>query len=501
MSDFIPNKRGLSRVFIIPGGARPDHAPVFMSCMRAQAQSKEFGDVEDIEAPHMSRPGAFVKIGEVQGADGRAQTTLEGRYALDIRSELLKWAKLRCPVDVHLHWGDCEDLSDFNSFKKIAVYEEARLTSWETDEAGALQSDDEASILESAPISGRNLFEYVPLNFSKKAEDLTTKEITDVIYCDDPSCGNCADESDGCKVAFAVTIGEGGSPGTPPDILYTLDGGLTWYAHDIEELDSAQDARGVACLGSNVVVISEDANSLVYAPLTDFDGEADPEFEEVTTGFEAGGAPNAIWSVGNKAWIVGAGGHIYVLTDPSAGVTVQDNSIATISDYKCVHAISRYFAIAGGDGGVIAVTEDGETWALSPSTPVGVGTTINAIYAKTKKEWFIGTDGGQIYYTLDGGQHWTEATFPGSGSGEVEDIVMANSTVMYVAHTTAGNVGRVLASFNGGYDFVVLPQMPGLLPGAEKYSALAACAYDPDKLIAVGIDDDGSTGIITLGTD
>jgi len=46
-----PLQSAYSRVFIIDGGARPDHAPEFMSCMRAGSPDWGFGDITNIECP------------------------------------------------------------------------------------------------------------------------------------------------------------------------------------------------------------------------------------------------------------------------------------------------------------------------------------------------------------------------------------------------------------------------------------------------------------------
>lgn len=499
MSDFIPATTGMSRVFLAEGRLRVDHAPEYFSCYRAQAVSKGFGDVTDIECPDPERPGAYIKIGQYQAGDERATVTLEGRYAVDLRSRMLQLGTKKCPLDVVIHFGDCEDLSDFNNFKKALYLVDAQLTSYDTEDLGSLQSEDTAPVNETVEVSARLIYDIISLTFAKKAEDIVTNEVLDVVICDEVSCGNCAEESGGCEKVFAVTKAAGGSPGTPPDVVFTLDGGLVWYAHDIDTLLTTEDPTGVHCVSGYLVVVSNDAGSESYVDLDELDGIQDPAFIEVTTGFVTGGEPNAIDSVGTKAFIVGDNGYIYQMTDPTSGVTVLDAGVATTSKLLDVDMLNRNFAVVVGNDGVIIVCEDGETWQLAESSPVGVGVPINAVLVLSKNIWLIGLSNGTLYYTLDGGENWTLKGFPGSGSGSVADLVKASDEVLYMSHTTAAGVGRVLASFDAGHSWVVLPQDVGLMPKADAFNALAACEADPELLVAVGLDDDGSDGIIVVG--
>lgn len=500
MSDFVPARTGLSRVFLIERRAGPDHAPAFQACMRAQAVSKTLGDITDIECPDPNRPGAYIKVGDFQTGDERATVTLEGRLALELRSTLLKLASKKCPLDLQLHFGECEDLSDFHSFQKVLMLEAARISTYDTEDLGSLQSSDEAPINEMAEVSARVIYDIINQTFALKAEDLVTNEAIDAVVCDEVSCGDCSDESDGCEKAFVLTIAAGGSPSTPADVVFTVDGGETWYAHDVDTLGAAEDPDALACLVGYLVVVSNDSASLHYADLDDFDAfGTDPTWTEVTTGFETGGEPNAISSIGVVAFVVGDGGYIYKLTDPPSGVEVQDAGTATTDNLLAVDALSATFAVAVGQNGAIVVAEDGETWQVAESTPVGAGIHLNTVAVKSRSEWWIGTSDGRVFYTKDGGEHWTQKGFPGDGSGVVRDIVIATDSIMYISHDTTAPRGRILASFNGGYSFKALPMTPGVLPATDRFSALAACKADPELLLAVGLADDGSDGSIVVG--
>jgi len=501
-TSFNPAVTGNSRVFLIDGRARADHRPAYQSSVKAGSPSQDFGDVTKIEVPSSSEFGKFIEVGQIRGATDRVTITLTGRYALDIKSELLKFARGGCALDLHINFGACTNPSDYNTFQKKVVIENAFLTNWSTEDMGALGSDERAKVDESVDVSGRDIYELKPVNWAERGGDVVTNELVDSAICDTASCGDCQDESDGCQKFFAISLAAGGSPSTPADVVFSIDGGSTFLAHDIDSMGVGDDPDEVDCVGSYLIVVSEDSGGLHYALLSEFDGTTDPDFTAVTTGVVSGGEPRAIGAdpTNNIAFVAGAGGYIYSLTDPTAGLTVLDAGVSHTDQYNAVDTFNEDFAVAVGNSGIIAKTENGSTWT-SVSTPVGVGVNINTIAIKNKDEWWIGTDTGHLYYTLDGGTTWTEKAFSGSGSGIIWHVEIANDTVMYMAHETSANSGRILRSTNGGYDWAVMPEGVGSLPLNDRVNAVAACSNNPDIVFGVGLADDASDGFIIVGSD
>ena len=500
MTDFIPATTGLSRVFVIEGRAGPENAPVFYSCYRAQALSQSFGDVTDIQCPDPTRPGKYVTVGQYQSGEERAEITLEGRYAIDIRSTLLRLARMKCAVDSQVHFGDCEDLSDHNAFKKILFLENALLSAYNTEDLGSLSDDDTSAVNESVDLSADEVYDIIAATWATNAGDLVTNEVVDVTICDEVSCGgDCGPPSSGCNRIFAITLQAGGSPGTQGDVVYSVDGGTDWYAHDIDSLGAAQDPSGVDCLKGYLVVVSNDNGYAHYALISEFDEfGTDPDFTEVQLGFIS--PPNDIFAVDTMAFIVGDAGYIYAMDTAPNGVTVLDAGTLTPSNLLRVHALSESFAVAVGEDGIILFTENGIDWQVLTTPPVGVGIDITALALKSKQEWWIGTDAGDLYYTVNAGLNWTEKAFPGSGAtvDVLSDIVIQTDSIMYVSYINDTPIGVVVGSFNGGYDFVAMPLGTALFPANLAINRLAACLVDPELVVAVGIEA-GTDGIIVTG--
>src|SRR5690554_4202674 len=260
-TSYRPLVNSYTRVFTIEGGARVDHTPVYRGCWRAGGIEQEAGDIERIECPSDGAYNEFDEIGIIQGARSRATSSVAGKYPADVKSALLKLFLKGCVVDLQVHIGSCQDPTKFNDYDKAIILENTYFTNYSADELGALSSEDRAEVMEQADISARRFYEVTPLSVAARASDVIQNELVDVIVCDNKSCGDCDDESDGCKKIFAVTKAAGGSPAAVADIVYNLTKGAgSWYAHEIDSLMANEEASGVACVGSYIVVVANGSN-------------------------------------------------------------------------------------------------------------------------------------------------------------------------------------------------------------------------------------------------
>ncbi len=496
---FVPAQSGLSRVFLIEGRARADRVAEFLAPLRMMSLEQGFGDVENIYSPHPRKYDAFEVVGQIRGEEERPTTQLQGRYALDVASRLLELAKIGCAVDVQLHMGQCSDPSEFNEFTKAIILEDALIPNWATDELGALQPDEKSPVNETADISAAEMYEVLEIATSERAGDVVTNEVVDVVFCDAISCGDCEEYSPGCNKIFAVTLAAGGSPGTPADVVFSLDKGATFLAHDIESL--AGDPTGIACVSSYVVVTSNDDASIEIALKSEFNATDDPVFTSVLAGIVAGGEPNDISSLGSKAFICGDGGYVYTTIDPTAGVVVVDAGVATTDNLNAINALNEEFAVAVGDSGAVVYTESGNLWQAVALRPVGVGVDLISVLVHSELYWLVGTNDGRMFYTFDKGQTWTEKTFAGSGTGNVFDITRSKDSVLWMSHATTAPAGRIFRSYNGGNSWTQVPEGTGILPANDRINALAACEWDVNLIVGVGLADDAADGFIVLGED
>jgi len=496
MSDFLPAVNAFSRVFLIDGGARPDHKPDFQACLKAGALDWSQGDVERVECPDPDRYGEFIEKAEIQGASERPTLPLMGRYAADVASTLLALAQKRCDVDIQVHFGKCTDPRQFNQFTKAIVFEKGRLTNYSTEDLGALSSDENAKIDESTDVSGREFYEVLPISYAEKAKDVVVNPLADVVICSQQSCGDCDDEDDGCDKIFAISGSTGGSPGTAPDVVYSGDAGANWAADDVTELGATSTGDSIFCIGDYVVVVSHSDDSIVYKDKATLLAGTAGGWTEVTTGIVGAGSPIDASSVGNYAFIVGDGGYVYGTDDPTAGVTVLDAGVATAQNLAAVSAYSDDFAVAVGAAGAIIFTQDGVSWTASPTAPSA--NAMTAVLAKNEDEWFASI-ATQLYYTRDQGVTWTAKNLPVTPTN-ITDIAMSKDSVLYVSIVYGGH-GRIYRSYDGGYSWINTPEGVATIPASDSFNAIAACTNDANFVVGVGLADDGADGIVVVGQD
>lgn len=494
-----PLKTGFTRVFMIEGRARGDREPSYESSTRMMGVDYAFGDVEDIKVPDPDNYDKFLVVGQVRGEEERPSTSLQGRYAVDVRSELLRLAKIGCSVDVQLHMGACTTPSIFNEFSKAIVLEDVLISNYGTDELGALSPDERAVVNETADISAAKIYEVLPVGASEVAGDLVLAEVVDVVIADSLTCGECDVYSDGCQKIFALMLGGGGSPGALPDVVFSLNQGGNWYSHDVDGAGDADILTAIAVVAGYVVVTDQTRVSHLYADVDEFDETQDPAFAEVTANYV--GAPNDMWSLGPRAFIVGEDGYIYLLSDPTGGPTVLDTGAASGGDdLNAVHAIDAENAVAVGNSGAVVYTTNGALWTAATSRPLGVGEHLRCVWMRSKTEWWVGSDTGQIFYTIDAGVNWTEKTFAGSGAGVVWDLQFPTDSVGWFAHATATDVGRMFRSYDGGYSWQAIPEGTAIFPASDRITALYGCPFDVNVAVGVGLADDATDGIIVMAT-
>lgn len=493
------SKTGFTRSFVIEGRARGDHKPSYSSQMKLTGLTQSFGDITDIEIPDPGAYNNFLKVDRIQGQVGRATFTLTQRYAAAIKSILLKLAKARCSLDVQLHMGECTDPSAFNSFSKSIILEDVVLTNWAPDDLGALSGDENNPVNEKSDMSAASVYEVVPLSFAERAQDTVTLEILDGTICDALSCGTCGLESDGCKKVYTISTAAGGSPTTPADVVFSLDKGATWKAHDVDTMVTSEVPGGIACMGLYLVVFSYTTPAMHYALRSEFESGADPAFTKITTGFVAGHGPNSAFSFNGKVFVVGDGGYVYWSEDPTAGVTLLDAGLATASKLNRVHAFDEDHAVAVGNDGAIIYTTNRTSWSQSPGTPCAFGTHILGVAMKSWTEWWITAANGTMWYTLNSGISWTQKTVPGTAPSSLKSISFSTNSVGFLAGTVSSH-GRLYRTFDGGYSWIPLPESIGTMPLSDRFNKAIVCSLDPDFVVAVGLGDNATDGIIVVGT-
>jgi hypothetical protein len=282
----------------------------------------------------------------------------------------------------------------------------------------------------------------------------------------------------------------------PSEVVYSSDSGATWGESAIASMALSDQAIGAECVGTRLVVISNNGLAHNYASLSDIVSGA-ASWVEVTGGYVVSKGPNAIFSLGSTlTWIAGNGGYIYFSEDITAAVEVQLAGTITVQNLLAIHGSdSRNLVAVGASNAIVNSRNGGQTWASVTGPAAGVA--LNAVWVRSAEEWLVGTAGGKLYFTRNSGVSWTEIAFPGSGAGQVRDIRFASPTVGYLAHDTADPRGRILRTIDGGNSWYVLPEEEGIaFPLNDRINSIAACGDDVNVVFGGGLGDNGTDGFL-----
>ncbi len=484
-----------ARLWLTENGASPANAPEYKGFARVTNPTVSRGSTTQIRIPDPNRYGSFLTVGTVRGVPDPGSVNIESRRELGTVSELLRIFNKQCAVDVQVHFGDCQDPQNFSDgWDTVRIFEDVEPQQWSGSDHGAFDEGNDGALTETLGVNFARVYDVKKLRAAEVASSDLTDEAVDVIIADQVTCGQCGRVSDGCQIAFILVGDTSGSPGLPPKVLFTEDGGSTWSSSVITTLGLAESPLRLAAVGTDLVVVSNDSGSLHYANINDIlDGTE--SWSEVATGFDGSGAPNAISSVArDRTWIAGDGGRIYLTTDPGSGVTEQADGSQTAQNLLDIHALDRNNVVAVGESNAVLVTANGgSTWAAVTGPAPGVN--IRTVWMLSVNDWIVGLNDGTLYYTRNAGTTWTAKSFPGSGAGTVRHVRFASKNVGYMAHVTAAAAGRILRTIDGGNSWVVLPEEAGqTIPANDAINRVAPCPDDPNICFGVGLAADASDG-------
>jgi photosystem II stability/assembly factor-like uncharacterized protein len=186
-------------------------------------------------------------------------------------------------------------------------------------------------------------------------------------------------------------------------------------------------------------------------------------------------------------WVGTNLGRIYFSGDSGVTWTLQENAAIHAADWQWLQFIDDRTGFAGGDADVVAVTVDGgNTW--SQMTAPGNGDDITTGRAFNPNQLWVGTDGGDIFFSNDGALTWTARTFAGTGTGGIDDMSWLNDHIGMLSHRSAAPLSTVYLTKDGGKNWETVTGVTNL--GLNKLFMVS------NKLAYAAGEVSGGTGVI-----
>lgn len=448
--------------------------------------------------------GAYRQIGESTDAPDFASSTINFLE----RHGGIPWVDYDagCPNNFYEVVGPCKRPDDFingwSDFVKIYSYGRAN----SHDESGNTTQDSDDASMTAVEFMFMAIYKIGALLFGEKGAGEVEREVVDLVWAGGIDCGACGPNDDGTKRLYAVTKSSGAaSPGTPAEIIYTIDGGANFSQQNITGLGGTVDPTGIDIVGNYLVVLDTAGNGYWFAELNTLTG-VPGTWTNVTTGFMTSKQPTDIWVAGSsEVYFSANGGYVYRSTDIPSGVTVVEAANANTSNYVRIHGQDDDIVVVGDSGKIVKSGNRGVTWANVTLSPTSA--TVRAIRVLDTYRYWIGTSGGFVYYTINGGETFVLQTLPGGTLAVIDDIVAATDEVIYISARTATPTGRLITTWNGGQKWTssaVTTQRIQNLPTASRFNRIAVPSTgqettDTNTIALGGLSGGGTDGILELG--
>lgn len=453
--------------------------------------------------PSRRAGGAYRLIGETTDAPDFPTATLNFME----RHGGVPWVDYDagCPNNFYEVVGPCKRPDDFiNGWSDfVKIYSWGRANS-KSESGNTTQDSDDASMT-AVEFAFAAIYKIGTLLFGEKAAPEVEREVVDLVFAGGIDCGACGPGDNGTNRLYAVTKSSGAaSPGTPAEIIYTVDGGLSFAQQNITGLGGTVDPTGIEIVGNLLVVLDTAGNGYWFSEINTLTG-VPGAWTNVTSGFVASKQPTDIYAVSpSEVYFSGNGGYIYKSTDIASGVTVLDAGNVNTSNYVRIHGQDDTIVVVGDSGKIVKSNNRGITFGNVTLSPTSA--TVRAVLVLDDYRFWIGTSGGKVYYTVNGGETFTEQSLPGGTITVINDIVAATDEVIHIAAQTA-SAGRVITSWCGGQKWASNATNNARLanvPTATRFNRLAAprtgqATTDSNTLALGGLSGGGTDGILTLG--
>ena len=469
-------------LWVQPDG--PNTPVYFLGCHDLGDISEPSGSIELLRC--MDKKGGWKTVGSTQAPPDAVTTSIES-----LTFATRDWLeKIACNFTLYSLQRSGGEPDIFTNYIRALALNNARITS--VTDKGIVHHEEETGSTQSRDIEA---WPPVIRTGSLTARRETTSETTALndVYTYSPL--DCEDRvKPGDKV-----IATADASGYTGNVLQTLDAGVNWAA-----LAADPFASGKPILSGVAFPISDTVIRLLVAKVAPAGAQGQIAYSDdngaTWTLVSIGGATAAHGAVDSGAlfaldqghvWLASAKGYVYFSSDGGMTWTAQTAGTLTAKDVHAISFLDENYGLAGCVDDVLLITSDGgTTWELTAAV-TGSGDHIYCV-APSGDYWWVGTDGGSLYYSRDNGATWTERSFSGSGVGSVDDIVFANELVGYALHNSASPVGEILVTINGGYSWkaITTPANTGL-------NALTIA--DVSTVYAVG-EVEGGTAVIVKVT-
>ncbi|MEO8608912.1 MAG: hypothetical protein ABI690_13555 [Chloroflexota bacterium] len=487
-----------ARIFVQHEGSSPANPYEYVGPLSLGGLQHDLGTGEPILIPSSEVRGKFDSVDTTSPPPSLPTTDFTQAMDRLLRDFWWDLRKRGCRFNMAIVLGVCQRPDDPDDFDGKILVRDSQLTAFNTD---AFNTPSEDAVVN---LTGSLLLEdfdrFMPLGVGSIMGASVLTESLDGLFADKVQCGSCGTPSDGCQRLYVLTKDDATDPENliGSNIAYSINGGGASAADEIDSLNGLG-ARRIAQVGRYIVAVSDTDDSHHFKLQSSIDAGTLGGWTKVPTGYVATHGPRAIWSKSpSQTYIVGELGYIYQMRKPSSGVTVLSDGTVTSQTLNDVRGFGSTIVAVGNSNAIVVSPNRGRSWELVVG-PV-VGQNINTVEMVSKSIWFIGYANGKGYFTTDAGDHWTLLDLPPTASA-INMIRFVDEIVGYLC-LVDGGAGEIYRTGDNGYSWHTDDGDSSYLdgvPASGRYNFVAPCPGNYNRLLAGGIDDTGTDGVVALG--
>lgn len=487
-------KSGQFSIFVQSAGSSPANPYYYIGCMSLGGFTEDLGTPDPIYCPSSEIPGVFNIVDSTTPPRALPTTDFTMHGSRLMNDFLWDLRKRGCLINMKVKASNCARPDDPDDFQSELIGIKSKLTNFTTGAFHSLGEDAVWDLTGSWQL--RSFDRFLPIQAGEVADTSTFSEALDGMFADKVQCGDCGDVSDGCQKSYVLTTTITASPALAAQLVHTINGGGTWSTDNINTLGT-QAANALAHVGNRIVVVSSVDLAHHFKAQSTIDAGTASGWTRVTSGYVASKGPRAIWSRNpNQTFIAGAGGYVYYMTNPTSAVTVLTDGSVTTQPLNDIRGAGRTVVAVGDSNAVIYSNNDGRTWALVTGPAVGV--VLNSVEVVTASIWWVSTASGKLFYTVNSGTSWTDAT-PDSSITNIPRVRFVDEIVGYFTATLSASVRLYRTADNGNTWHYDGSYVTGL-PTAAKYDFVSPCPTNYNTALLGGLKSVGTDGIIALAS-
>lgn len=477
----------MSRMFI---QTNPCAKYSYENCFSIGEVSQSRDEPTVIEYPNGK--GGFEEATVTRGSLSRVTTDLRAYDRIQYVSSLEDIFKDDCKVNLQIHFGECATPTDFNSFDKVVVLTDAYPTDFSKTTLLAANSSEREPVASTLGISAKEFYTIVNTTYSADILDYQGP----IVSLDTQAagtCPNCACSVTGKDIIVALQLRD--SLCEDPSgivavlwMLYSFDGGLTFEAIEIDDINISQEVEPIVCApfyfnespnirldGNLIVITAANGQSIVYDLNTLF---SDGSLDIISYSGRIGAFDYAVYDsviCNGETYFVGQLGNVWKVNNVDGSYQQILLDDYPLSDLYSIDCVDGNFIIGGAEG-------------------IWVGTGLNGKWVDTQLKDVLNVDISEdrylvatsdtVYSSCDCSQAFIKKWTVPYGYC-IKDINFYNDSIGFMILNNSINGPIVYRTIDGGNSF----SKAYATTIQNSFVFMEISAASPNSFYAVGLND------------